>query len=144
MNKQKPELPGDNIWMGLILGTKEENIEDIFVSNKALESVASITNWLKTQKHFNNTPEEAVRQIAVNVLTGHVLKIQREISPNGHKAVFINSFAEHPDMVEVRRSIQESISTKTLESIKKTFSYAFLIGAFFGVTILTAIQYFNG
>ena len=143
MTEKLDNINAKNIWIDLILGKKDEHVEDVFVSNKAIESLTSITNWLKKQEHFKNSTDNDVKQIAINILTGHVLKIQREISPNGHKAVFINSFAEHPDMKTIRSDIHDLIAKKVMNSIQKTFFYSFVGGGLFGVIIYELIRYFT-
>jgi hypothetical protein len=129
LNVDEENISTENVWLKLILGHKNETVEDSFASDKALQSITALSNWLKEQKNFKDIPDEEINVMATNLFVANTLKIQREITPNGHKALFVNSFAEHPDLVSVREDIRKKFR-KSIQNINdKILIYVFFAGA---------------
>ena len=121
--------PNDNLWMSIITGAKEDNIDDMYASDKLLQTIADVSNFIIKER---KVPKHQAREIATNIVTAHALRHQREYSPNGHRALIGNVVPEHPALEGFRSDVRKMITNRVSHAASKIFIVSFFIGSLFG------------
>lgn len=131
-SKNSEQTNTQNLWMDIVSGAKPDNIDDMFTSDKVMEALSSISNFIQNER---GASEEEAKGIAVNILAGHALRQQREVSPSGHKALISNLAIAHPDLDAFRSSLKQGVYGKMVTLCVKIFIAAFLLGSIAGAAI---------
>lgn len=129
LNEDKNLASNKNVWVTLITGIKNETAGDTYASSQAIESITSLSNWLKTQENFKNISDEEIKVMATNLFVANTLKIQRDISKSGHISVFVNSLTDHPDLKDFRADLNNNIKKQVINAAEKVFIWSFFLGA---------------
>ncbi len=128
MKEQQISPENPDIWVSHITGNSSlgpiNGAFDIQCEELLQKVSKTLHDVYGESSERSSISEEDAKHLAVNLLTAEFLKLQREISPEGHQAHFQNCYAYHPDLKEFRQEIVDE-AFKKIYTPKNFFARTF-------------------